>query len=299
MIGVWIIVAQHPTLLLIGCGDIGSQLGLRCAAAGWRVVGLRRDVGQLPAAIEPLAADITDPATLAPLQSLAADYVVVTLTPAAMNEAGYQLMFRDGLNHVLAALDRSALKRLLFASSTSVYHQDGGEWVDEHSPLRPRRHSGRAILAAERALAAAELPHTVLRFGGIYGRDRSQLLQRVRAGRCAPQAPVHYSNRIHRDDCVNVLAHLIERDRAGAELADCYLAVDDAPAPIAEVHHWLAQQLGVPYRCEDKLTLLTGSKRCRNAALRGTGFRFQYPDYRSGYRALLQAAGEGLEPEPA
>jgi hypothetical protein len=89
---------------------------------------------------------------------------------------------------------------------------------------------------------------------------------------------------------VRVLQHLIERSQSGNELADCYLAVDNEPAPIAEVHQWLAAQLGVPYRCDPDYRHMAGSKRGDNRRLRDSGFDFLYPDYRSGYSAVLTTA---------
>ncbi len=280
---------MSKTLLLIGCGQLGAALGKHYLAQGWQVVGARRSIGKLPAGFAGLSLDFRDLQSLDALQSIAADYVVVTLTPGERSAEAYRAVFETAFADILAKLKPRKLKRLLFASSTSVYHQNDGSIVDESSVLEPTSFSGRSVLAAERLLAGSGLPATVVRFGGIYGGDGLRLAERVRSGRCAPLKPPHYSNRIHRDDCVAVLKHLIERSEQEQPIEDCYLAVDNDPAPIAEVHRWLAKQLGVVHQVDEGYRHMAGSKRGDNRRLRESGFDFLYPDYHSGYTQVLRS----------
>lgn len=114
------------------------------------------------------------------------------------------------------------------------------------------------------------------------------MLRKVRAGEPCPAEPPLYTNRIHRDDCVSVLAHLARPDIAPG----VYLAVDDEPCTQCELMDWLAQRMGLPRpaRIAAPPGGLRGSnKRCRNAKLKATGFRLRYPSYREGYEALLAA----------
>lgn len=279
---------MSKTLLLIGCGQLGTALGKHYLAKGWQVVGARRSISKLPAGFAGLSLDFRDSQSLEALQSIAADYVVVTLTPGERSAEAYQAVFETAFADMLTRLKADKLKRLLFASSTSVYHQNDGSMVDESSVLEPTSFSGRSVLAAECLLTASGLPATVVRFGGIYGGDGLRLAERVRSGLCAPLEPPHYSNRIHRDDCVAVLQHLIDRAEEDQPVADCYLAVDNDPAPIAEVHRWLAEQLGVSHQVDESYRHMAGSKRGNNARLLDSGFKFTYPDYRAGYTQVLQ-----------
>ena len=131
----------------------------------------------------------------------------------------------------------------------------------------------------------------MLRLGGIYGPGRTSLVERVRSGaaRVSPGS-ARFTNRIHRDDAAAALAHLAALPAAPS----CHLGVDCAPAPEAEVLAWLAERLGVAPPCEDappareETRRATGNKRCSNARLLATGFRFRYPTYREGYEALLR-----------
>lgn len=281
---------QKPTLLLLGCGQLGTALGQHYLQQGWSVVGVRRKADELPSGFQRLAMDFCDPVSVKQLATIAADYVVITLTPGGRSEEAYQRVFESGLSNLLSALNRSAIKHILFTSSTSVYHQNDGSVVDETSLVEPSGFSGRAVLAAERLLGESGLPFSAVRFGGIYGGETLRLAQRVREGQCAPLEPVHYSNRIHRDDCVRVLQHLLDRYQAGHRIDDCYLAVDDDPAPIAEVHRWLAGEMGVPYTADASYQHMAGNKRGDNRRLRESGFEFKYPDFRSGYKAVLTGA---------
>lgn len=282
---------SKPSLLVIGCGDLGSPLAGSCAAGGWRVWGLRRGGRPLPAGVEPIVADVTRPETLEPLRSLSPDYVVAALTPGESTDARYRAVYVDGLAHCLERLDRSRLRRFFWVSSTSVYHQNDGGRVDETSPAKPAGFAGARLLEAERVLAASGLPHTVLRLGGIYGPGRDRLLRQLRAGQRSPEAAGHFSNRIHREDAVGILGFLLQRAAMGVELDSLYLGVDREPTPIAEVERWFAGFLGLDYGAMTPLTTPArgGNRYCDSARLQNLGYRFLYPDYRVGLPTLLDA----------
>ncbi|GGO77766.1 NAD(P)-dependent oxidoreductase [Marinobacterium nitratireducens] len=270
-------------ILIAGCGDVGSALGVELAAAGHFVQGLRRTINQLPAGIHGIAADLTDPASLQKLP--ACDILVYCTAATTHDENGYRLAYVEGLRNLLAALPAPP-RQLFFTSSTGVYHQADGRWVDESSTTEPTGFSGRILLEAERLALGSGIPATVVRFSGIYGPGRNHLLNQVRSGIAAPAEPPHYGNRIHRDDCAGVLAHLIRRCLDERPLEPLYLATDDAPTPLHEVMEWLALQLGVEI-CERKPVRRGGSKRCRNTRLKASGYRLRYPDYRTGYAQIL------------
>ncbi|HPE74035.1 MAG TPA: SDR family oxidoreductase, partial [Candidatus Competibacter sp.] len=231
-------------ILIAGCGDIGTTLGLSLHAAGHWVWGLKRRPDDLPSALEPLAADLADPASLTTLPP-ALDYIVYSAAAAGFSEALYEAAYVAGVRNLLNALRQAGQqpKRLLFTSSTSVYAQYRGEWVDEDSPAAAASFSGRCIRAGEQVLWDSGWPAVVIRFGGIYGPGRTRLIDSVRDGSATrPAGPPMFTNRIHRDDCARVLEHLLFLP----DPAPLYLAVDDDPAPLAEVLNWLAIQLGVP-----------------------------------------------------
>ncbi|MBV1787769.1 SDR family oxidoreductase [Marinobacterium sp. D7] len=275
---------MHTTRILIaGCGDVGTALGLRLGTEGAEVLGLRRTINQLPAPIQPIAADLARADGVPPLP--ACDYLVYCAAAKSRDPAIYRAVYVDGLRRVLAALPVPP-RRLFLVSSTGVYNQDDHQWVDEFSPTEPDNETGRILLESERLALQADCPATVVRFSGIYGPGREHLLNQVRSGIVAPNTPIHYSNRIHRDDCAGILAHLTRLDRSGERVASLYLASDDAPTPISEVMAWLAQQTGSAIK-EQQAVRRGGSKRCSNARLKASGYRFIHPDFRSGYATEL------------
>ncbi len=264
-------------LLIAGCGDLGQRLAAVVAGKGWQVTGLRRRAEVLQAPIRPLSADLSRPDTLVPVAGHW-DAVVYQATPDERSEAGYRRAYRDGLANLLELI---STPRLLFVSSTAVYGEDQGSWVDEDTPPEPQRFNGQIMLEAEDLAGSAG--GICVRFSGIYGPGREYLLRSVRTGkaRCR-RTPPQWTNRIHVDDCAGVLAHLLDLDRA----EPVYCATDNLPAPRCEVLDWLATRLGVEPPAEDDQAEGCG-KRISNRRLTSSGYRFLYPDFRSGYASLL------------
>ena len=273
-------------VLIAGCGYVGSALGAALVADGDVVWGLRRRVVSLPAGVQPIEADLAVAKTLRDLPA-GLDFVVYAASPGGPDDALYRTAYVEGIGRLLEALDaqRQSPKRIFLLSSTSVYGQDRGEWVDETSETSPRDFRGRRILEAERLLTASHKPATVLRLGGIYGPQRIGMIEKVRSGRAvvAKGAP-RYTNRIHRDDCAGALRHLM-RIAAPESL---YIGVDCEPVDDGAVLRWLAGALGAPEpRVESASEPPRGNKRCRNDRLLASGYSFRYPTFREGYAALL------------
>ncbi|QTF92843.1 SDR family oxidoreductase [Halomonas sp. BM-2019] len=284
---------MKTTTLILGCGDIGVTLGQRLLAAGQRVVGVRRNAAALAdSGLEAVSADFADPATLTELPD--AEVLVYVASADRFEEEAYRAAYLEGLKAVLgefAGRDRPP-RRVFFVSSTSVYPQQAGEVVDEASPAEPSGFAGALLREAERTLLEHPRPGTVVRFSGIYGPGRDRLIRQVSEGRIAPASPAMYTNRIHRDDCAGVLAHLIERTLADEPVDDLYLASDCEPAPLHEVMAWLARQLKVEATETIQSPLRRrASKRCSNARLLASGYEFRYPSYREGYAQVLKEGG--------
>ena len=272
------------SLLIAGFGDIGAGL-VDQLNDSVDIYGLRRQVQRLPATVRPVAADVTDASSLAAIKPV--DSVVVTLTPGGFSDDNYRRVYVEGLRHLIAQIQQwPSAPLVVFVSSTSVYGQGAGEAVDENSPAEPTGFSGRRLREAEIQLAASGLPYIIVRFGGIYGPGRYRLIEQVRAGEGCPKKPPLYTNRIHRDDCVGFIAHLLQQYWAGELIESLYLAVDNESATLFEVKQWLASQLGCT------LSVLVeaprrNSKRCINTRLRASGYTLKYPTFRDGYAAVL------------
>ncbi len=279
-----------PSVLIAGCGDVGSRLANQLTPQGWTVYGLRRTVSRLPAGVIGVAGDLFDPATPADWPRAAIDYLVYCATPTERDEAGYRAAYVDGLRKVLGwmAEHRQHPKRIIFVSSSSVYGQQHGEWVDETSPTDASAFSGKVMLEAEQLALNSGFAASIVRLTGIYGPGRNDLSNRVRQGYSVASDPPLYGNRIHADDAAGLLAYLLDADSRGVQLDDCYIGVDDAPAPLAEVVQWMRAYMGVTQWAENSSLRRSGSKRCSNARARALGWVPRYATYKEGYAALLQ-----------
>lgn len=271
-------------LWCVGCGDLGTSIGEAMQHAGWQVLGLRRTPPP-DAAFEQVAVDVlVQPERLKRLP--APDYVVYTVTPPQRTESAYIAAYDTGVRNVLAQLP-ATLRRFILVSSSGVYHQSGGEWVDELSPCLPSGFSSNALFAGERHLLDSGLPGTIVRCSGIYGPGRNRLIERALQGMAAVKEPPTYTNRIHRDDAVGFIAHLLRLCHAGTSLENLYLGTDNDPATEWDVMTTLADMLGLPPPPE-KPGSADQNKRLRNQRLKDSGYQLQYPGFRDGYAAMIR-----------
>lgn len=277
-------------VLIAGCGDLGTALGLRLIEQGWQVTGLRRDPSCLPAGITPLAADLLQDDKPAGWPAKV-DYLIYCPAAGKRDAELYQRLYVEGLERVLSWLGdgRKKLGYLLQVSSTGVYAQSEGEWVTENSPALADSDTAQALIRAEDVALRSGVPASVVRLAGIYGPGRTRLIEQVRAGLGVAPEPVQYTNRIHRDDAAALLEHLLLEVEEDELLAPCYLGVDDEPASMYEVASWLAQRLGVELKADGPPSGRVGSKRCSNALARESGWEPLYPSFREGYAAMLDA----------
>ena len=277
---------QSSSLLIIGCGDLGTRTGKALLAHGWRVGAVRRTPTAEPSGFDWVAADYAEPGSLDFAGSWQPEHVLFTPSPSSWDVAGYRRGFTTAAGNLLSGLGAHRPRRLFMVSSTRVYAETGGGWVDETSALSTTDERALAIIDAEQRLLGSGIPASIVRSGGIYGARPGRLVTRIARGEIAPAEPLRYTNRIHREDCAGLLIHLLLQSAAGAALETIYNAVDDAPAPAHEVEAWIAQALGVAPR-EAPAPGAVSHKRCRNARLHDSGYTLRYPDYRAGYRQVL------------
>lgn len=271
-------------VLVVGCGAIGTQLAHKLSEQGHAVTGLKRHPPASDGRIDYIAADITSPADVANI-SPDFEYVFFILSADGRTEKDYRDIYETGLQNML---NKFARQRWFFVSSTSVYGQSKGEWVDENSPAQPDNVTSQLIRQAERQVMDLSPLNIIVRFSGIYGPGRGHLLKMVRQRPLVQQQPPYFTNRIHQQDCVGVLAFLFTQRLAGMALEQCYLASDDEPAPMWEVMSWLADQMRCPALAIKPADVEPSqNKRCNNKRLKALGYQFYYPSYKDGYRSLL------------
>lgn len=279
---------SQEKLLIIGCGDIGQRLAHQLDPNNYQITGLRRHP---PADLPYLQYQSCDVTAAGQLETVLGDenfdVIVISMTPAERSDAGYEQAYVHTCRNLVAGLKRYQRqpRLVIFVSSTAVYGQDDGSWVDEQSPTGPESFSGKRLLEAEQIIQRSGFAHCIVRFSGIYGPGRYRLIEQVKQGRAS--ASSHYTNRIQADDCAGVLGHLIEQQRTHT-LVPVYLASDSSPAPMIEVVSWIAGQLGVTDFVAPDAVNERGNKRISNQRLLASGYKLRYEDFRSGYAELVR-----------
>ncbi len=275
--------------LVIGCGFLGLPLARRWQSDGDSLFATTRseqrkaefsDIG-----IQPFVLDITDEASLKQLQGHNFDTVVIAV---GMDRSRYESVhdvYVGGLKNVLENLGDDT-GQLIYISSTGVYGDFGGKWVDESSPTEPQREGGKACLAAEQFLESSRFSDraTVLRMSGLYGNERVPTKSAVESKQWSKLSGTGYLNLIHVDDAVGAICTVADQ----AILAETFVVSDSNPTLRKEYYQFLADrfELGpIPWEdvAPDPNSRGSSSKRISNQKLlEETGMVLQHPDFRSG-----------------
>jgi len=275
-------------ILIAGCGGIGCSLGQQLSSEGHDVFGLRRDISSIPKGITPVEADLTKPTSDIP-QDL--DYVFYTASAGKYKDSAYYLAYVSGVKNLLKQLENQDVKRFFFISSTAVFGQNDAEKVDESSPTSDSIFSTKRLLEGEALVNESAIPSTLIRFGGIYGPGRTHLIDLLLEGKIQCMDGV-WSNRIHSDDCVGIMKHLLDMAmHQNDTLEDLYVGVDSQPTLLCDVYNWLAEQLCIPdvehIEPKEVSRQMRSNKRISNAKIVSLGYQFKYPNYQAGYKELL------------
>lgn len=293
--------------LIIGCGYTGIRLGRTLREAGHAVTGTTRSP-ERAAVLEsegfrPLLLDLSGRGAARRALAGEAPDVCFYLAPPLDPEPGTEV------EEVIRALVRAPLLAFVYASSTAVYGDRGGEIVDESALPRPDSPAGRARLATERYVLRAgweqDCRPRILRIGGIYGPGRT-LRDPIQAGRYhLIEGTSSWSNRIHVDDLARVLIAAWLRGSDGR----IYNAVDDEPHPSEAFARFVADACGLSLPVigleeartrygPDRLARKLASKRISNRRMHEElGVELRYPTYREGLRAALHEEAGGRAEE--
>ncbi len=292
--------------LIVGCGYLGECVGSELVRRGERVFGTVRSARRASEItdlkINPLVADVLRPETLqlAP----ATERVLFCVGFDRAGGADMRTVYVEGLRNLLERLPTPA-PRLVYVSSTSVYGQSGGEWVDEDSPAQPIQQSGRVCLEAEQAASqwaqgtGASL--VVLRLSGLYGPSRVIRRALLERGEPIPADPSGYLNLVHIDDAARAAIAAI--DAPGPD--PLYLVSDDRPVQRHEYYELAARLLDAPpprylpsADAREGAIHDAANRRIANRRMRvGLGVNLLYPDIWKGLPAALGSGG--VRPELA
>lgn len=322
---------RRPTLLLVGCGDVGGRIGRMLAGHGQqrlRVLGTARSEDQAARlralGIVPLRADLDDRRRLARLRALARWMVDLAPPPergaddprsarlvAALRAPARRSMqaWRGRLADATTALRRvpeASPRRWVYISTTGVYGDCGGAWFDETRAVRPASDRAQRRVDAERRFRAAARAGaaraSILRVPGIYGHDRLPLERLQRGLPALLEADDVYTNHVHADDLARIAWKAVFRGRPGRVVH----AVDDSDLRMGDYFDRVADAFGLPRpprlsRAElaakvspVMLSFMSESRRLRNQRLkRELRVRLRWPDVDA---TLADAAAQRSKP---
>lgn len=267
--------------MIIGCGYLGRRVARRWLAEGDAVAGLTRSAEHAQMlrgiGIEPILGDVTEPSSLSALPD--ADTLLYAVGLDRNSGKTQRDVHVSGLANVVERV-AGRVGRVIVISSTSVYGQTGGEWVDESSACRPESPNGQVCLDAESLLRERVPAANILRLAGIYGPGR--LIARIaelRAGSPLEGNPDAWLNLIHVDDAASAVLACDRQSTAGAT----YVVADGNPVRRREYYSFLAALIGAPAPKLSEDAPRSLNKRCANRRLREElQVTLRYPSLRVG-----------------
>lgn len=282
--------------LIFGCGYLGQRVARLWCEAGetvWTATRSDESAAQLQAAgLQPIVADVTRPETLADLPEAETVLFAVGFDRSVGNSI--HEVYTEGVKNVLAALP-SSVKQFIYISTTGVYGNANGQWVDETTPPDPHRDGGKASLAAEQLLDSKGI---ILRLAGIYGPDRIPYLAKLRASGPIGAPSEGWLNLIHVDDGAQIVlateSQTTDRPLQRAE-PEVFCVSDGNPVVRGDYYREVARRIGAaepnfvaPDPASPAAARASADKRISNAKLvEQLGYEFTYPSYREGLEAIL------------
>ena len=295
---------KADAVFIAGCGYVGSALAEQLKNKGFRVGALTRN--------EERAAELRelglDEVVVADLDSrewhdklnLKYRAVVNCVSSAGGGLAGYQKSYVEGQRSLLEWAQVAQPEIICYTSSTSVYPQSDGVWVDETASTEPSTETSALLLEAEQMLLQSEsFPGKafVLRLAGIYGPGRHYLIDQIKGGETVLAGEGrHHLNLIHRDDAVSGIMAVIEskQDFAGG----IYNLCDGQPYIQSDIVRWVAASLSVncpsfdPEMKTARMLRRKGKSPDRKISnkklIETTSWRAKFPNFKAGYKALLE-----------
>jgi len=283
-------------ILILGCGYVGEKLAIACLAQGLQVYATTRHQARV-SALEKIGVEaycVTSPADLTD-DLLASMDAILDSVPLCRDG---QIMHAPQLTWLSELATRcSNITWAGYLSTTGVYGDAQGAWVDESWPCQPSSVRGTERLLAEQAWLASGLPAEVFRLAGIYGPERN-ILERLKAGgyQAVVWQPAHYSSRIHVDDIVAALMAAMQSPNIGRIVN----VADDMPLAHADYVCEVAAMIGAPKpvllteeegKCQlspAALSFFQDNKRVSNSLLHDELLaELTYPDFRHGIGNMI------------
>jgi nucleoside-diphosphate-sugar epimerase len=273
------------SVLIAGCGFVGLPLARDFASSGWETYAITASEASLEKlhgeSFQAYALDIRDPAGFRHLGRRNFEVVIHCASSGRGAAADYEAVFFSGARNLMTNLQCG---RFIFTSSTSVYAQTDGSWVDEISPATPLRETGLVLRKTEDLVLGTG--GAVARLAGLYGPGRCAPLQKLLDGKAIIEGNgERVMNMLHQADAAGALRFLAETHTVGL-----FNAVDNQPINEIDWVQYVSDQLNKPLPPfgPRNLNRKRGwtSKRVSNLKLRSLGWDPLYPTFREGLATI-------------
>lgn len=282
--------------LIFGYGYLGAPVARLWISESRAVYVVTRScdrVESFPQPLQAMVADVTDESSLADLPAV--DTVLFAVGYDRASDKSIEEVYVKGIENVLAALP-AATKRLIYISTTGVYGDAQGDWIDEQTPTAPTRAGGKASLAAEQLIQQSPLADRaiILRLAGIYGPDRLPYLAKIKSGEPIEAPQSGHLNLIHVHDAARIIQLLSSPQRTiSGPLTYC--VGDGNPVVRGNYYREVARLLGAPepqftepHPGSPRAARASADKRVSNRRLvDDLELELLYPDYRAGLAAIV------------
>ena len=271
-------------VLIAGCGYVGRALAAHLTSLDYSVFTLSRSYQSIPNANH-LCIDLND---IDPTSLPEVDIIFYMAAPDSMTEIAYQRTYVEGLRNLMQYREELGAKRLIFASSTAVYAENEGNWVNEFSTLSDENFRARTLRTAEEEALKLGPDPVIARIAAIYGPERHRLLDQIRSQQRHPVADPIYSNRIYITDLVYALEHLIHINQ-GEQI---FNLTDQSPTPINTILSWLATKEGKQLPVAETQTE-ADANRMKNRKIScerliASGFTHQFASFKQGFNHIFK-----------
>jgi nucleoside-diphosphate-sugar epimerase len=268
-------------LLIAGCGYVGVATADLFHAAGWEVEGWTHSAeSAAQLGNKPYVVRAVDIAAGDAVKAAASNFNVVIhcASSGGGGAESYRRVYLEGARNLLLALRP---RTFLYTSSTSVYAQTSGEWVDEESAAEPTHETGRILRQTEELVR--QNGGLVGRLAGIYGPGRSALLRKFLSGEASlEEGDQRHLNQAHRDDIAAALLHLVTKPNE----SQIFNVTDDQPLTQRQCYEWLAAELNRPLPPAatrgGERKRGASNKRVSNRKLSALGWEPKFPTFQVG-----------------
>ncbi len=278
---------KHLKILIVGCGQLGFSIVKNADPDLFKLYGFSRSLKKSPPSIEMHQVDILKNEAIDEIKSVNPEIIIYAVSADTQSVESYQDHYVAGLKKTYAAiLELDHFKHLFFVSSTRVYGQKTTKILSELDIAEPSDYGGEALIEAEAVARQLKDKATILRLSGIYGPNRTRMIQLAHSNPGNWPATNNWSNRIHEEDAARFIVFLMKRIMLKEPIEPLYLVTDGIPTKQYDVLTWIRKRLQLTTDTIE-IPILESGKQLQSVLLNQNGFILKYPDFTYGYEAII------------